>query len=335
MLAALLLLLFAAAAFPAQKGAAALREQALEEFIREMTAKHGFDRAALEEAFAATRSRPQITELMEKAATPMFWEEYRSLFVTPEKIEAGERFWLENEAALELARQRYGVPEEIITAVIGVETHYGRNTGKFKVLEALATLAFEYPRRAPLFRVELEHYLLLTREESLPPADPLGSYAGAMGIAQFMPGSYRRYAIDFDGDGRRDLFLNRADAIGSVANYLTAHGWQRNGRVAAEADVEASGVESFRGAKLSSRYSLEDLKARGVTVLGAEPANGLAIPLMLQKKNGPEYWLGFENFYVITRYNQSVSYAMAVFQLGQEIRARREAAAVAPAPGSR
>jgi membrane-bound lytic murein transglycosylase B len=335
MLAALLLLLFAAGAFPAQKEAAAHREQALEEFIQEMTAKHGFDRAALEEAFAATRSRPQITELMEKAATPMLWEEYRSLFVTPEKIEAGERFWHQNEAALELARQRYGVPEEIITAVIGVETHYGRNTGKFKVLEALATLAFEYPRRAPLFRVELEHYLLLTREESLPPTDPLGSYAGAMGIAQFMPGSYRRYAIDFDGDGRRDLFLNRADAIGSVANYLTAHGWQRNGRVAAEAEVEASGVESFRGAKLSSRYSLEDLKTRGVTVLGAEHAHGLAIPLTLQKKNGPEYWLGFENFYVITRYNQSVSYAMAVFQLGQEIRARREAVAVAPDPGSR
>jgi membrane-bound lytic murein transglycosylase B len=265
----------------------------------------------------------------------MLWEEYRSLFVTPEKIEAGETFWRQNEAALELARQRYGVPEEIIIAVIGVETHYGRQTGKFKVLEALATLAFEYPRRAPLFRVELEHFLLLTREESLPLADPLGSYAGAMGIAQFMPGSYRRYAIDFDGDGRRDLFLNPVDAIGSVANYLTAHGWQRNGRVAAEAEVEGSGVESFREAKLSSRYTLEDLRARGVTVLGAEPANGSAIPLTLQRRNGPEYWLGFENFYVITRYNQSVSYAMAVFQLGREIRAHREAAAVAPDPGSR
>jgi membrane-bound lytic murein transglycosylase B len=331
----LLLLLFASAALPSEpleKEAVLRRQQALREFLDEMTAKHGFDRAALEEAFRTTRSLPRIMELMEKASAPRLWEDYRSLFVTAEKIEAGERFWRENAAALELARQRYGVPEEIVTAVIGVETHYGRQNGKFKVLEALATLAFEYPRRAPLFRVELEHYLLLSREEALPLESPLGSYAGAMGIAQFMPGSYRRYAIDFDGDGKRDLFLNPADAIGSVANYLTAHGWQRNGRVAAEAQVEESGVESFRGAKLSSRYSLEELKARGVTVLGAEPANAPAIPLTLQTRSGPEYWLGFENFYVITRYNPSVSYAMVVFQLGREIRDRREASAVALDP---
>jgi membrane-bound lytic murein transglycosylase B len=332
MLAVSLLLLSCGIPSPSEKEPAPGREQALVEFIDEMTLKHGFDRGALEEAFSTTRSRPQITELMERAAAPRLWEEYRSLFVTPGKIEAGERFWRENAAALELARQRYGVPEEIIIAVLGVETDYGRHTGKYKVLEALATLAFEYPRRAPLFRVELEHYLLLSREEAMPLAGPLGSYAGAMGIAQFMPGSYRRYAIDFDGDGKRDLFLNRADAIGSVANYLTAHGWQRDGRVAAEADVVGAGVEPFREAKLSSRYTLEDLKARGVTFLGAEPADAAAIPLTLQRRSGPEYWLGFENFYVITRYNQSVSYAMAVFQLGREIRARREASAQALDP---
>jgi membrane-bound lytic murein transglycosylase B len=257
---------------------------------------------------------------MNRAAEPKPWEDYRSIFVTGEKISEGARFWSENAEALGLARERYGVPEETIIAVIGIETHYGRNRGKFKVLEALSMLAFEYPRRADEFRLELEHFLLLSREESLPLEAPLGSYAGAMGIAQFLPGSYRRYAVDFDGDGKRDLFANTKDAIGSVANYLTAHGWQRNGPVAVPARVSESAAEPFLSGKLSTRYLLSELQSFGIETDADGTDSTSAIPLTLKTRNGPEYWLGFENFYVITRYNQSVYYAMAVHQLGEELR---------------
>lgn len=320
----LILMLLASSAAYSAESRAGHRERAVEAFIDEMTAKHGFDRAELEEAFGTTRPRPQIVELMERAAEPKPWEDYRALFVTPEKIAGGVRFWRDHAATLKLARERYGVPEEIVTAVLGVETHYGTRTGRYRVLEALSTLAFDYPRRAAHFRMELEHFLLLSREESLPLASPLGSYAGAMGIAQFMPGSYRRYAIDFDGDGKRDLFDDPADAIGSVANYLTAHGWLRDGPVAAPATVVGSGRETFRSAKLSTRQRLVDLKAVGVSTTGAYPEAERAIPLTLKTRTGPQYWLGFDNFYVITRYNHSVYYAMAVFQLSREIRARHE-----------
>jgi peptidoglycan lytic transglycosylase B len=310
------------------------REHEVEAFIEEMSAKHGFDRTVLEEAFRTTRARPQILELMERSVAPRPWEDYRALFVTPEKIAGGARFWRDHAAALKLARERYGVPEEIVTAVIGIETHYGAHTGRYKVLEALSTLAFDYPRRAAEFRVELEHFLLLTREESLPLASPLGSYAGAMGIAQFMPGSYRRYAIDFDGDGKRDLFDDAADAIGSVANYLTAHGWQRDGPVATPVRVMGTGAETFRSAKLDTRHRLEELEAMGVTTTGGSDyaESERAIPLTLNQRRGQEYWLGFDNFYVITRYNQSVYYAMAVYQLSQEIRSRYELQTAAGAP---
>jgi membrane-bound lytic murein transglycosylase B len=303
------------------------RDRALAVFLDEMVARHGFTREELDEAFGSTRSVPQILELMNRAVEPRPWNEYRSRFVTTEKITGGDRFWSENAEALTLARERYGVPEEIVVAVIGIETHYGRNRGRFRVLEALATLAFEYPRRANEFRLELEHFLLLSREESLPLGSPLGSYAGAMGIAQFMPGSYRRYAIDFDGDGRRDLFENARDAIGSIANYLTAHGWQRNAPVAVPASVSDSAAETFRAGKLSTRYRLSELESLGVTAASdplVERDTTRAIPLTLKNPSGSEYWLGFENFYVITRYNQSVYYAMAVHQLSEEIRIRHE-----------
>ncbi len=326
--------LFLCMLLPASAGAErpAERDRALAAFVEEMVARHGFTRDELDEAFGSARSIPQILELMNRAADPKPWEDYRSIFVTPEKIVGGERFWSENRDALELARQRFGVPEEIVTAVIGIETHYGRNRGRFKVLDALLTLAFEYPRRANEFRLELEHFLLLSREESLPLGSQLGSYAGAMGIAQFLPGSYRRYAVDFDGDGRRDLFDNTRDAIGSIANYLTAHGWQRNGPVAALAEVSESGIEPFRSGTLSTRYLLSDLESYGIKTAGHPAAATSAIPLTLRKRTGSEYWLGFENFYVITRYNQSVYYAMAVHQLSGEIRSRREQTLLAVEP---
>lgn len=321
--AALLAALLCALGLRAEAGEAASRSEAVRAFVEEMSSKHGFDRAELERAFSEIRSRPRIVELMDRARKPTPWREYRDRFVNEEKLEAGARFWSEHGPALALASERYGVPEEIVVAILGIETHYGRHTGRFKVLEALATLAFEYPRRAKTFRVELEHFLLLAREESLPLVEPLGSYAGAMGIAQFMPGSYRRYAIDFDGDGKRNLFDDAADAIGSVANYLTAHGWQRGGHIAVQAVVPPEGIEPFESSGLSSRYRLDELKTLGVEAHGVFETSERVIPIELESPGAVEHWLGFDNFYVITRYNRSVYYAMAVFQLASELRAAR------------
>ena len=315
-----------ATAAPSVAPAPAL-EHSVNVFIDEMAAKHGFDRGELERVFGRIRSSAKIVELMDRQAKRKPWQDYRALFVNREKITHGFRFWRNNAAKLAEARAKYGVPEEVIIAIIGIETHYGKNTGRFRVLEALTTLAFDYPKRSKMFRLELEHYLLLAREETMALATPRGSYAGAMGIAQFMPGSYRRYAIDFDGDGKRDLFENASDAIGSVANYLTAHGWQRGEPVAVPANVERSAATSFEASKLSTRVRLDELKIRGVTVSGVYPGEKEAIPLALHNREGAEYWLGFDNFYVITRYNNSVYYAMAVYQLSRELRKQHDAQA--------
>ena len=315
-----------ATAAPSVAPAPAL-EHSVNVFIDEMAAKHGFDRGELERVFGRIRSSAKIVELMDRQAKRKPWQDYRALFVNREKFTHGFRFWRNNAAKLAEARAKYGVPEEVIIAVIGIETHYGKNTGRFRVLEALTTLAFDYPKRSKMFRLELEHYLLLAREETMALATPRGSYAGAMGIAQFMPGSYRRYAIDFDGDGKRDLFENASDAIGSVANYLTAHGWQRGEPVAVPANVERSAATSFEASKLSTRVRLDELKIRGVTVSSVYPGEKEAIPLALHNREGAEYWLGFDNFYVITRYNNSVYYAMAVYQLSRELRKQHDAQA--------
>lgn len=292
-------------------------------FIDEMVGKHGFDRAALAQTFAKIEFLPRIVSLMDKQSKPLPWSDYRARFVTREKLDRGARFWQEHERALGLANERYGVPQEVIVAILGIETHYGKNSGRFNVLEALTTLAFNYPRRAQLFRLELEQFLLLGLEEPLMLNDPVGSYAGAMGIAQFMPGSYRRYAVDFDGDGKRDLFGNPSDAIGSVANYLTAYGWHRDGLIAVAASVAPGADRTFADAELSTRVSLEELSGLGIAAPGAFDQSQSAIPLTLRNPAGPEYWLGFDNFYVITRYNHSVYYAMAVFQLSEELRKQR------------
>lgn len=292
-------------------------------FIVDMAQKHRMDRETLAQEFDGVRFRNRIIELMDKQSKRLPWTDYRSRFVNEAKLSRGLRFWQDQEAALELARRRYGVPPEIIVAILGVETHYGKNKGSFGVLEALTTLAFQYPKRAELFRLELEHFLLLAMEEPLPLREPVGSYAGAMGIAQFMPGSYRRYAVDFDGDGRRDLFANEADAIGSVANYLTAYGWQRGAPVAVPATLDARAKPTFDEAELTTRIPLETLRESGVSAVGAFESSLAAIPLTLWNGDSSEFWLGFENFYVITRYNHSTYYAMAVFQLSQELLALR------------
>ena len=284
-----------------------------------MVSKHGFDEASLTEVFGQAKYHPRIVALMDKATKPIRWDEYRPLFVNDQKLAAGERFWRQHRASLESAEERYGVPAEMVVAIIGVETHYGRHTGGFRVLDALKTLAFDYPRRAAQFRGELEHFLLLTREESLAPLVPKGSYAGAMGIAQFMPGSFRRYAVDFDQDGARDLFDNPVDAIGSVANYFTAHGWRSLEPVAIRVAVPDGLRGRFENSPLDSRYRLERLVEDGVRFDGVFEGHERALPVHLPIRGGEEHWLGFDNFYVITRYNRSKYYAMAVFQLSEAL----------------
>jgi membrane-bound lytic murein transglycosylase B len=301
-------------------------------FIESMAEKHGFDAATLEGLFNQARFEPRILDTMTKSAGRKTWDDYRVLFVNGDHIQRGVRFWDENADALAKARGSYGVPEELITAIIGIETHYGRNTGRFRVLDALTTLAFQYPPRAETFLAELEQYLLLTREEQISPLEARGSYAGAMGIAQFMPGSYRYFAVDFDGDGRRDLFDNTADAIGSVANYLSRHGWRAGERTVVRAQVAGEHYLPYANSGLDLDHLVAQWKWLGVTPTEELLGNEAAMLFSLTRPAGPEYWLGLNNFYVITRYNRSSYYAMAVHELGLEIRSLREQERSAPAP---
>ena len=267
--------------------------------------------------------QPTIIKAISQPATSRPWREYRPLFVNPRRIAGGVDFWKSHAATLERARKEFGIPEEIIAAVIGVETTYGIQTGKHRVLDALMTLAFGYPKRAEFFRNELEQYLLLGREQNADVLNIRGSYAGAIGIPQFMPSSYRRYALDFDGDGKVDLSGSTADAIGSVANYLRSFGWETEQTVVIPALVNG---ENYREALFAGRkptYTLEEIRKLGVIPRTDSSGDHLATLVELANEGGNEYWLGFNNFFVITRYNRSVHYAMSVFQLAEEIRAAR------------
>lgn len=290
-------------------------------FVQEISQRYGYPQEQLEEVFARAEVLPSVLEAISRPAEAKPWYEYRRIFLTPERVEGGVAFWRDQATALERASVRYGVPPEVIVAIIGVETRYGRNTGSFRVLEALATLAFGYPRRADFFRKELESFLVLTREEGIPPLDPKGSYAGAMGIPQFMPSSYRRYAVDLDADGRRDLWQNPTDAIGSVANYLRAHGWDRGAPVAVPATVTAPEAIQLLKAGLKPSLTPARLAAEGVRVNGELAPEELTALIQLETQEGYEYWLGLQNFYAITRYNHSPLYAMAVYLLSQQIKA--------------
>ncbi|MBZ0105692.1 MAG: lytic murein transglycosylase B [Sulfuricella denitrificans] len=297
----------------------------VQQFVAEMVRKHGFDGSALDDLFAQVTLRPSVAKTMtSKVVKPPSWARYRSNFVNPWRIERGVGFWNENEAALKRAHQLYGVPEEVIVAIIGVETRYGTYPLTHPVLDTLATLAFDYPRRGEFFRGELEQFLLLMREEGRDPLSIRGSFAGAMGIPQFMPSSYRTYAVDFDGDGQRDLWRNPTDAIGSVANYLKAHGWESDLPVAMRASLQQDAASSeLLSGGLKPLYSMEKLRSQGVmTTEPLAPETPVAL-LSVEVEDGQEYWLGLNNFYVITRYNRNLFYALAVFQLSQEIRLAR------------
>lgn len=296
-------------------------------FIDEMSRKHGFDRRQLESWFALVEMRQGILDKITRPAEKTKpWRDYRRIFLDQQRIDNGVAFWRSQLPVLMEAQQRYGVDPAIIVAIIGVETRYGRVTGRDRVLEALGTIAFGHPPRAPFFRSELEHYLLLSREEGIDPLILTGSYAGAMGIPQFMPSSYRRYAVDFNGDGRRDLWRDPVDAVGSVANYLAVHGWRADGPVALRAQVAGSAFQAWLNQGLKPQHSLAEWRGVGVVPIDAPSElddNAKAILLALEGDSGVEYWLGLDNFYAITRYNHSPLYAMAVYQLSRAIRADR------------
>lgn len=298
----------------------------IQPFAREMAAEHGIDPGEIEAALAGARVLSHVLEAMQRPAEAKPWRDYRPIFLTEQRIAGGVEFWNSHAPLLERARAQFGVPEHIIVAIIGVETYYGRRAGSIRVLDALATLGFRYPRRAPFFRRELGHFLALGAEEKLDITAIVGSYAGAMGIPQFIPSSYRAYSVDFDADGRRDLIGSVADAIGSVAAYLSRHGWVRDAAIALPARVSGDAAGTLAAKGLEPHTSIAEFAHAGIEPAVRVPADTNAALIELEGTQGIEYWLGFRNFYVVTRYNRSPLYAMAVHQLADAIAARRRGA---------
>jgi membrane-bound lytic murein transglycosylase B len=296
-------------------------------FVGEMAAEHGFEAGELARIFAQVQSQSSIVALISKPAEGSRpWHEYRAMFLTDRRIRRGVEMAQLHAEALARAEQR-GVPAPVLLAITGVETFYGEFVGRQRVIDALATLAFDYPPRAPFFREQLEQFLLMSREEALDPLAPLGSYAGAMGIPQFMPSSVRAYAVDGDGDGRRDLWGNWSDVFASVANYLLLHGWRSGEPVMAPADVTGADLAGIEFGKVALTETVGSLRERGVSFETSLPAEAPAVLLVLTGSNGPEFRVGFTNFYAITRYNRSQMYASAVSDLADAI-----AAATSTAP---
>jgi len=281
--------------------------------------KHGFDQQKLEALMANASYRQEIIDAMTRPYEGKPWHEYRLLFVTDTRTENGLEFWKANAEVLQQAEKKYGVPPEIIVATIGIETKYGKFTGEHLVLDALSTLAFSHPDRGSYFRRELEAFLLLTRDEKRDPTLIQGSYAGAMGQSQFMPSSYREYAVDFDGDGIRDLQNSSADAIGSIANYYGRHRWRRGGAITTSADVNGKGYRIYTDIDMKPTITFAELDAAGVITRRPVAAETMCTLMELNAGDQNEYWVGFHNFYVITRYNHSNLYAMAVYQLSRRI----------------
>ena len=294
-------------------------------FISKMVRTHGFKEYNLKKIFNRIKIKPSIIKTISRPSTSKPWHEYYPVFINQKRISKGVSFWKKNAKTLKRASKEFGIPSEIITALIGVETYYGKQTGGHRVLNALTTLAFNYSRRADFFRDELEQYLLLTREQSTDIFRIKGSYAGAIGIPQFMPSSYRKYAIDFDNDGKIDLSGSTADAIGSVANYLTSHGWEIDGPTITRAEV-SDGSNRYETLKMKRKplYTIKKLKKFGITPSINIHNDRKSTLIKLNNKNHTEYWLGFNNFYVITRYNHSTYYAMSVLLLSEKIRALRD-----------
>lgn len=307
-------------ATPAVASSYAARPE-VESFVRDLAQRHGFAERELKRVFSRVqRVEPVLEAIARPAERVRSWEEYRALLITERRIAEGVEFWKKFRRTLARAERKYGVAPEYVVAIIGVETFYGRNTGNWRVVDALTTLAFDYPPRAGFFRGELEQYLLMARDAGFDVFSMRGSYAGAIGIPQFMPSSARRYAVDFDGNGRIDLQKSRTDAIGSVANFLKLHGWQRDADVLVEARVAGDAWRAFAGG-LEPRYSLVALREAGIEFDSPQPAGATGVVVELANAERPsDYRIGLRNFYVITRYNRSALYAAAVAELGRELR---------------
>lgn len=299
----------------------------IKNFVDNMVERHEFNGPLLKKVFSKVNLQPSIIEAMTSPAEGKDWYQYRPIFLTESRIKGGVKFWDKHEATLTRAEEKYGVPAEIIIAIIGVETRYGRHTGNYRVMDALATLAFDYPPRSKFFKSELEHFLLMAREEQIDPLDLKGSYAGAMGQPQFIASSFRSYAVDFDGDGRRDLWENTDDVIGSVANYFKRHGWKKGQPITTQVKIQGKKYNKLLSKGLKPDSNLKEFRKHGIQV-AKQYKNPLKAKLLKFKtEDDAEYWAGLKNFYVITRYNHSALYAMAVYQLSEEIRQQREARA--------
>jgi peptidoglycan lytic transglycosylase B len=311
--------------------------EAAAKLIEELVAEENFNAEELQAIFANAEKKNSILEAISRPAEKTKpWFEYREIFLTDRRETEGLAFYEKHRGTLERAEAETGVPAEIIVSIIGVETYYGRISGSYRVLDALSTLAFDYPRRAEFFRSELKHYLILTRDQGMDPTVLKGSYAGAMGFGQFMPSSFRGYAVDFDDDGVKDIWNNPVDAIGSVANYFKRHGWRSGEPVvyAAQASSGASGELFVKSrSDLKPVRTVAEFAAQGVSANADIPGDAMATAMKFQLEDGLEYWLGLHNFYVITRYNHSAMYAMSVYQLSQRIAALDSARASEQAQG--
>ena len=295
------------------------------DFIENMNKKYGFKADDLLKAFAKVDINQKIIDAISRPAEAKPWYEYRPIFMTDKRINGGVEFWKQHDAALSRAYKEFGVAPEIIVAIIGVESLYGKHRGRYSVLESLSTLAFNYPKRGGFFKSELEQFLLLAREENMDPVEIKGSYAGAMGKPQFIASSFRQYAVDFDNDGKRDLWEDSVDVIGSVANYFAKHNWRKDQPVASKASVNGNAYKAIVKKGIRPHTELAKLLKKGIKIEDDDfPANEKAALIELETKDGVEHWVGMDNFYVITRYNHSELYAMAVYQLSKAIKEKRQ-----------
>ena len=322
LLAAGTLLAFSSTA-PAIGATAAKPFESRDGFAARMHTEHGFDETWVTELLGQAQRKQSILDAISRPAERVKpWHEYRKIFLNEKRIAGGVTFWRNHRETLERVSAEAGVDTRIIVAILGIETYYGERTGSYRVLDALSTLAFDYPPRSKFFTSELEEFLLLTREESVDPLSATGSYAGAMGAPQFISSSYRAYAVDSSGDGKRDLWNSWEDVIGSVANYLRVHGWEYRAPVAVKADTDAAPSPHLMSKKLKISHDAGTLRAAGVGVDPRVPDAQETLLFDVEAEDGAEYWVGFGNFYAITRYNRSRMYALAAHQLADAIAAR-------------
>ena len=300
------------------------QNRAVEAFIQDTAAAYHLPAPAVAQVMSKAHINPSIIDIMNRPYEAQPWGVYRSHFLTQQRIQSGVDFWNAHVNMLQKAEKQYGVPASVIIAILGVETNYGQRLGQFSTLDALSTLAFHYPKRQQFFKHELAEFIALSYKNKFDPAKITGSYAGALGQAQFMPSSYRHYAVDFSGSGRVDLFHNTDDAIGSIANYLHENGWRRNQPIATPVYQFTSSDQILSNNHRKTPYTLATLEKTGITIKPHYPSNLAVNVFALDSQHNTYHWVGFHNFYVITRYNTSLLYAMAVYQLSEQIKSLRQ-----------